>query len=272
MAKETTKRSNSTASNGSKEGPLCVYVGREQSATKNTMLLRDADGKLEEYLRKNGIYVQPEQNPGAPRENAEIRMRQMYHKNMKVLLGIYRELRATYMLFRQEFADRIDAASGTPLSDIVGETAENYHRIKIENDTTGMFFDRISHELDFMSASDETKFRKIWVPQIAVGRKIEYALYAVDFGLKVLNAQDRKHYELLNYVYIEGDKRPSVRATMSRFDFMSPSSYYKHIDEANTKLTALVFSFVSDQAELNSILAYLEHLHNMGLESSCCSN
>ena len=269
----TTKKSQKDANplDATADGKLLVYVARENqgnSQAEGTLLLKDADGKLEDYLNRNGMLFQPFADGKSQREVEKQRLRKVYHRNINALLGIYRELICTYHLFLQEFALRVDYETGTPFKELfptINESGEPQVALDITSSSTDMFFDRLTQELDILSVTDEKKFRNVWAPQIATGRKIEFALYSVDFGLKLLQAQDQKSYDLLKFVYIDGERKPTIKAILDHFKIMSPGTYYSLLEKATDRLAVLTFSFTDKKSELNSILSYLEHLHNEGI-------
>lgn len=247
-----------TPGSGEKE-PLYVYLGREKNP-ENTVILRDVDGRLEEYLKLRGFLTTPSAKKTAPREQVDAKLRQVHHHNVKTLLKLYRQLRSIYRLTCENFLDRLRIESSKPFTEL--EDAIKNGSEVFSGNITGMLFDRIVAELDLFSAADERHFQKVWMPEVSAARKLEFALYSVEYALRILRANNPSHYEFIAFVFIDGDHRPTVRQTMTHFDFLSATSYYKHLNDATAMLSALIFAHVDNKAELNSIIAWLASVYD----------
>lgn len=214
------------------------------SATKTDAVL-DAEKKLQEFLLNWGVMAEPGLDPNSPKAEKQRRFRQRNYKNMTSLLESYRSLERTYELFKEEFSESI-----------IRHDTKNIHSVSIPDGEHRMF-DTLSKELDLFSAEEERKFQTIWAPQVVVGRKIEFAIYSVNLGLKFLRAQSKKEYELIRYVYIDGETKPTTQEIAQEFEFFSTATYYKKLKDAKKHLTELTFFYSSNKAELSSILTYL---------------
>lgn len=194
-----------------------------------------------EYLLRAGL--KPE--PGIANMDRAKRIqahRRKNYRNVDSLLEQYRSLRRTYTVFKQEFAERLS-----------GET-HILDNVQVGQDT---LFNKLSEDLQLLAVADERKFKAVYAPQIAAGRRIEIAITALDFGMKVLKAEDEVGWALIKAAYIDGESKPPVRELVATFDFTGISTYYSKMDAAKRRLTTAIFGYANNKAELASILVYL---------------
>ena len=170
-------------------------------------------------------------------------MREQNYQNVECLLKRYRVLRKTLDLIKSELEDRIKEDATLPA------TEEN-------------FFERISQKLELMSIDDERRFKSTYLPQIENARRIEIALSSLNFGMKILMAQDEDEYNILRETYIEGTRKPPVRTILNKLNYTSMSSYYIKIEEARRDLTIAMFGCANSRAELTSILVFLRQQYD----------
>lgn len=201
----------------------------------------DAEQLVKDYLVKSGLVAEEGFSNADRAERMKERRKQNY-LNVESLLKQYRNLSKTYDVFLEDFAAQIQNEA---------------HIGEVPNRSKNTFFAEISEQLQLVDAADERRFRRIYAPQIETGKRIGTALDALDFGLRVLEKQDKDAYLLLRRVYIDGDAAPTIRDVISEFELSGNSAYYSKIDVARKKLTKAIFGFASRRAELTSILVYL---------------
>lgn len=202
-----------------------------------------AEQLVKDYLVKSGLV--PEEGLGSATRAQKVRERRMLnYLNVESLLKQYRNLSKTYDVFLEDFAAQLQGEAH-----ITSVTSVPLKK--------NAFFEAISERLQLVDAADERRFARIYAPQIATGKRIGAALEALDFGLRVLEKQDKEAYQLLRRMYIDGDSAPTIREIIAEFQFSGNSTYYAKMENARKKLTKAIFGFASRRAELTSILVYL---------------
>ena len=193
-------------------------------------------------MLKAGVITEPGLGNGR-RASITKKVREQNYQNVECLLKRYRVLRKTLDLIKSELEDRIKEDATLPA------TEEN-------------FFERISQNLELMSIDDERRFKSTYLPQIENARRIEIALSSLNFGMKILMAQDEDEYNILRETYIEGTRKPPVRTILNKLNYTSMSSYYIKIEEARRDLTIAMFGCANSRAELTSILVFLRQQYD----------
>lgn len=215
--------------------PTTSFLEREGSIVP-------AEKRVADYMLKAGVITEPGLGNGR-RASITKKVREQNYQNVECLLKRYRVLRKTLDLIKTELEDRIKEDATLPA------TEEN-------------FFERISQNLELMSIDDERRFKSTYLPQIENARRIEIALSSLNFGMKILMAQDENEYNILRETYIEGTRKPPVRTILNKLNYTSMSSYYIKIEEARRNLTIAMFGCTSSRAELTSILVFLRQQYD----------
>ena len=215
--------------------PTTSFLEREGSIVP-------AEKRVADYMLKAGVITEPGLGNGR-RASITKKVREQNYQNVECLLKRYRVLRKTLDLIKSELEDRIKEDATLPA------TEEN-------------FFERISQNLELMSIDDERRFKSTYLPQIENARRIEIALSSLNFGMKILMAQDKDEYNILRETYIEGTRKPPVRTILNKLNYTSMSSYYIKIEEARRDLTIAMFGCANSRAELTSILVFLRQQYD----------
>lgn len=215
--------------------PTTSFLEREGSIVP-------AEKRVADYMLKAGVITEPGLGNGR-RASITKKVREQNYQNVECLLKRYRVLRKTLDLIKSELEDRIKEDATLPA------TEEN-------------FFERISQNLELMSINDERRFKSTYLPQIENARRIEIALSSLNFGMKILMAQDEDEYNILRETYIEGTRKPPVRTILNKLNYTSMSSYYIKIEEARRDLTIAMFGCANSRAELTSILVFLRQQYD----------
>lgn len=215
--------------------PTTSFLEREGSIVP-------AEKRVADYMLKAGVITEPGLGNGR-RASITKKVREQNYQNVECLLKRYRVLRKTLALIKSELEDRIKEDATLPA------TEEN-------------FFERISQNLELMSIDDERRFKSTYLPQIENARRIEIALSSLNFGMKILMAQDEDEYNILRETYIEGTRKPPVRTILNKLNYTSMSSYYIKIEEARRDLTIAMFGCANSRAELTSILVFLRQQYD----------
>lgn len=215
--------------------PTTSFLEREGSIVP-------AEKRVADYMLKAGVITEPGLGNGR-RASITKKVREQNYQNVECLLKRYRVLRKTLDLIKSELEDRIKEDATLPA------TEEN-------------FFERISQNLELMSIDDERRFKSTYLPQIENARRIEIALSSLNFGMKILMAQDEDEYNILRETYIEGTRKPPVRTILNKLNYTSMSSYYIKIEEARRDLTIARFGCANSRAELTSILVFLRQQYD----------
>lgn len=215
--------------------PTTSFLEREGSIVP-------AEKRVADYMLKAGVITEPGLGNGR-RASITKKVREQNYQNVECLLKRYRVLRKTLDLIKTELEDRIKEDATLPASE--------------EN-----FFERISQNLELMSIDDERRFKSTYLPQIENARRIEIALSSLNFGMKILMAQDENEYNILRETYIEGTRKPPVRTILNKLNYTSMSSYYIKIEEARRNLTIAMFGCTNSRAELTSILVFLRQQYD----------
>lgn len=215
--------------------PTTSFLEREGSIVP-------AEKRVADYMLKAGVITEPGLGNGR-RASITKKVREQNYQNVECLLKRYRVLRKTLDLIKSELEDRIKEDATLPA------TEEN-------------FFERISQNLELMSIDDERRFKSTYLPQIENARRIEIALSSLNFGMKILMAQDEDEYNILRETYIEGTRKPPVRTILNKLNYTSMSSYYFKIEEARRDLTIAMFGCANSRAELTSILVFLRQQYD----------
>ena len=215
--------------------PTTSFLEREGSIVP-------AEKRVADYMLKAGVITEPGLANGR-RASITKKVREQNYQNVECLLKRYRVLRKTLDLIKSELEDRIKEDATLPA------TEEN-------------FFERISQNLELMSIDDERRFKSTYLPQIENARRIEIALSSLNFGMKILMAQDEDEYNILRETYIEGTRKPPVRTILNKLNYTSMSSYYIKIEEARRDLTIAMFGCANSRAELTSILVFLRQQYD----------
>lgn len=215
--------------------PTTSFLEREGSIVP-------AEKRVADYMLKAGVITEPGLGNGR-RASITKKVREQNYQNVECLLKRYRVLRKTLDLIKSELEDRIKEDATLPA------TEEN-------------FFERISQNLEIMSIDDERRFKSTYLPQIENARRIEIALSSLNFGMKILMAQDEDEYNILRETYIEGTRKPPVRTILNKLNYTSMSSYYIKIEEARRDLTIAMFGCANSRAELTSILVFLRQQYD----------
>lgn len=215
--------------------PTTSFLEREGSIVP-------AEKRVADYMLKAGVITEPGLGNGR-RASITKKVREQNYQNVECLLKRYRVLRKTLDLIKSELEDRIKEDATLPA------TEEN-------------FFERISQNLELMSIDDERRFKSTYLPQIENARRIEIALSSLNFGMKILMAQDEDEYNILRETYIEGTRKPPVRTILNKLNYTSMSSYYLKIEEARRDLTIAMFGCANSRAELTSILVFLRQQYD----------
>lgn len=215
--------------------PTTSFLEREGSIVP-------AEKRVADYMLKAGVITEPGLGNGR-RASITKKVREQNYQNVECLLKRYRVLRKTLDLIKSELEDRIKEDATLPV------TEEN-------------FFERISQNLELMSIDDERRFKSTYLPQIENARRIEIALSSLNFGMKILMAQDEDEYNILRETYIEGTRKPPVRTILNKLNYTSMSSYYIKIEEARRDLTIAMFGCANSRAELTSILVFLRQQYD----------
>lgn len=215
--------------------PTTSFLEREGSIVP-------AEKRVADYMLKAGVITEPGLGNGR-RASITKKVREQNYQNVECLLKRYRVLRKTLDLIKSELEDRIKEDATRPA------TEEN-------------FFERISQNLELMSIDDERRFKSTYLPQIENARRIEIALSSLNFGMKILMAQDEDEYNILRETYIEGTRKPPVRTILNKLNYTSMSSYYIKIEEARRDLTIAMFGCANSRAELTSILVFLRQQYD----------
>lgn len=220
---------------GAQVEPTTSFLEREGSIVP-------AEKRVADYMLKAGVITEPGLGNGR-RASITKKVREQNYQNVECLLKRYRVLRKTLDLIKSELEDRIKEDATLPA------TEEN-------------FFERISQNLELMSIDDERRFKSTYLPQIENARRIEIALSSLNFGMKILMAQDEDEYNILRETYIEGTRKPPVRTILNKLNYTSMSSYYIKIEEARRDLTIAMFGCANSRAELTSILVFLRQQYD----------
>ena len=215
--------------------PTTSFLEREGSIVP-------AEKRVADYMLKAGVITEPGLGNGR-RASITKKVREQNYQNVECLLKRYRVLRKTLDLIKSELEDRIKEDATLPA------TEEN-------------FFERISQNLELMSIDDERRFKSTYLPQIENARRIEIALSSLNFGMKILMAQDEDEYNILRETYIEGTRKPPVRTILNKLNYTSMSSYYIKIEEARRDLTIAMFGCANSRAEMTSILVFLRQQYD----------
>jgi len=215
--------------------PTTSFLEREGSIVP-------AEKRVADYMLKAGVITEPGLGNGR-RASITKKVREQNYQNVECLLKRYRVLRKTLDLIKSELEDRIKEDATLPA------TEEN-------------FFERISQNLELMSIDDERRFKSTYLPQIENARRIEIALSSLNFGMKILMAQDEDEYNILRETCIEGTRKPPVRTILNKLNYTSMSSYYIKIEEARRDLTIAMFGCANSRAELTSILVFLRQQYD----------
>lgn len=215
--------------------PTTSFLEREGSIVP-------AEKRVADYMLKAGVITEPGLGNGRCASITK-KVREQNYQNVECLLKRYRVLRKTLDLIKSELEDRIKEDATLPA------TEEN-------------FFERISQNLELMSIDDERRFKSTYLPQIENARRIEIALSSLNFGMKILMAQDEDEYNILRETYIEGTRKPPVRTILNKLNYTSMSSYYIKIEEARRDLTIAMFGCANSRAELTSILVFLRQQYD----------
>lgn len=215
--------------------PTTSFLEREGSIVP-------AEKRVADYMLKAGVITEPGLGNGR-RASITKKVREQNYQNVECLLKRYRVLRKTLDLIKSELEDRIKEDATLPA------TEEN-------------FFERISQNLELMSIDDERRFKSTYLPQIENARRIEIALSSLNFGMKILMAQEEDEYNILRETYIEGTRKPPVRTILNKLNYTSMSSYYIKIEEARRDLTIAMFGCANSRAELTSILVFLRQQYD----------
>lgn len=215
--------------------PTTSFLEREGSIVP-------AEKRVADYMLKAGVITEPGLGNGR-RASITKKVREQNYQNVECLLKRYRVQHKTLDLIKSELEDRIKEDATLPA------TEEN-------------FFERISQNLELMSIDDERRFKSTYLPQIENARRIEIALSSLNFGMKILMAQDEDEYNILRETYIEGTRKPPVRTILNKLNYTSMSSYYIKIEEARRDLTIAMFGCANSRAELTSILVFLRQQYD----------
>ena len=204
---------------------------------KSKARMQEAEQQIADYLTRCGLMDEKGIHDETRAEALRKRRQEHYH-NISSLLDRYRSLKRTYAVFQDEFAEEVLGTDAVPSDGL-------------------SLFDTISKRLDVLSVTEEKKFQRYYAPHITAGRKIEVALRAVDFGLRILEAEDPSMFKIVNMVYIDGTAKPTIQETSDAMGYQSFNSYYKKLEQAKKRLTELVFGYADNREELLSILTYL---------------
>ena len=203
--------------------------------------MMDAEKNLSEYLLKAGVVIDPSINQAKRAEDMQRQRRENY-LNVESLLESYRSLNRTYIIMKEEFAQK--------LQDEVHLASE------VDSDSNNMF-DKLSKRLELLSTTDEKRFQRIYAPQIAALRRIELAINALEFGMKVLYKEDKMYYDIIYKTYIEGERRAPMRELAKELHYSGTSACYRALNQAKKRIASAIFGCTCNKAELISILVYL---------------
>ena len=215
--------------------PTTSFLEREGSIVP-------AEKRVADYMLKAGVITEPGLGNGR-RASITKKVREQNYQNVECLLKRYRVLRKTLDLIKSELEDRIKEDATLPA------TEEN-------------FFERISQNLELMSIDDERRFKSTYLPQIENARRIEIALSSLNFGMKILMAQDEDEYNILRETYIEGTRKPPVRTILNKLNYTSMSSYYIKIEEARRDLTIAMFCRANQRSEKTRLHIFLRQQYD----------
>ena len=209
----------------------------DRQFTSSNTGLSGAENELSEFLHRIGAI--PETTIADADRRAQIAdRRKKNYKNITSLLSQYRSLKRTYSTFRQEFEESLHSGN-----------------VQVEHFSAELpVFEQLSETLQIMSVTEEKKFQAIYAPHITAGRKLEKAIEAIDFGMRMLKSSNSELWSLLNEYYIEGPEKPSV-VSLCRKRYTSRSACFREIEKGRKQLTRFIFGYTSNQAELESILA-----------------
>ena len=242
MAKSTNKtlRKTSPRNNASASESLQINFPNES-------MMLDSEKRLCEYLQRAG-YVAESGIQSEEKAETLRKMRREHYMNISSLLNQYRSLHRKYELFKENFIEKTMEEIKTK-------------GIEIPDGAESSIFERLSESLDLLSAVDEKRFKATYEPHIINGRRIEASINALEFGMRILKAESPADYELIKKVYIDGERRPTVRNMLKELD-ISCSTYYNRLDSAKSLLTKIIFGYASNENELNLMLFYLRQQEN----------
>lgn len=209
-------------------------------------LMREAQGgpaekEIELYLQKCGLLVD-RSIINQDRAEEDRHRRYLYHQSIRSLLNNYRRFRNMFGFLKKNFIDQLrEEQSGTECGDVSEEE----------------LFSRLSQHLDLLSVQEERRFEHQYRPQIAVCRRFEMALSSLKLGMQILKAENPEAYEMINFVYIKEDRRPTIKEAISELGLAGSSSYYQKMERAQMRLADLVFGYCVNKEDLFDILVLL---------------
>ena len=233
-----------------KDSIVTLLAEEVDEAVELMNLDNDSFRKLEEYMIRNGLMLERTRIKDETKAEKMRELRSAVYHDVEIMLKEYRSFRSIRDEYLQEIKERIQFESSIRIP-------------QKRRSTQGLFselpFDKLSEELQIMDAVEDRQFKKIYLPILETGRRIDYALYAIDQGLSTM--RDRKMCKLLRYVYVTGKKKPSVRDTLDEFE-ISKGTYYHMMPIAISKLSLQIFGNASphgrqSKAELRGIFATL---------------
>lgn len=210
---------------------------RTQQKGKHDEKVDGARKLIEAFLVKNGFLE--EMNPAARNEKKEKELRLRSYQNVEYLLRCYRVMKRTYAVFKEEYAEKIACQMG-----------QKY----IHANDSDEIFARLADELQILDATQERTFTRLYQPQIYSGLRIETALNSLNFAMKVLKANDEELWELIEYIYIQGNNKPLVEDVVKHMGYLGMTKYYNRKDEAITILNQALFGMSPKKDELMDIL------------------
>jgi len=173
--------------------------------------------KLESYMMKHGQTMEKNMIKSEERQENMRKLRSSVFQNIEFLLDHYRSFAAV----RNEYLiDLTESITG------------------VDHDKEPLAFDELSHALQLLDARDEREFKKNYQPYIEVGLRLDYALKAIDYGIAHMRDCDLR--DLLRFVYMDGDSKPSIAECCEEFDICK-TVYYRMLNKAKTNLTMLIF-------------------------------
>lgn len=219
----------------------------EDEKTLRERQLLDADDLVRSYLERAGIIADTD-IPDSLKAKRLQKERQENYKNIESLLKNYRHIRSNYHVFVLDFEDKLRKESAMP---------------KSESDFS---FEKLANRLELMSVNEERRFEKDYKPQIMTGRRFEAALEAIRLGMRFLEKEDLPSHALLSYVYIDGDKRPTVKQSIEHFRYSGKTIYYQRLKKAQKRLARDIFGYANNKEELNQILTFLRQMYDEEME------
>lgn len=213
-----------------------------QAVKNDSSMPQSAVEKITEYLEVCG-YIQSESYQDKAQAERDRHRRYIEYSNIDVFLKNYRRFRKQLELIKE---------------DLVYTFSQDDATIKKNKEpiSSPKFFDALCQQLDVYSATEEKMFERRYVPKLKVGRKIECAIEAINFGLRNMEDDEEESYAILHYVYIDGKRKPTIQETINALNLNTPGVYYSRLEKARKILAQRVFGASSNKAELLSILVY----------------